>query len=104
MYKRLQSKINAFTDPPGKTLLISKSNNMYNQYARTIAYFRVPMYDEAILSVNSLLNDYPNDPFFLELQGQIYAENGKIENAILSYRKSLEKIVSPAPLIMLSLS
>ena len=62
------------------------------------------MYDEAILAINSLLNDYPNDPFFLELKGQIYAENRKIENAILAYKKSLDQIQSPAPLIMLALS
>ena len=71
-------------DPPGKTLLTSKSNNIYDKYARAIAYFRIPMYDEAILMINSLLNDYPNDPFFLELKGQIYAENGKVEKAIFS--------------------
>ena len=104
VYKRLKSKINAFTQPPGKTLLKSKSNNMYDKYARAIAYFRIPMYSEAILTINSLLNDYPNDPYFLELLGQIYAENGKIENAIIAYRKSLEKIKSPAPLIMLALA
>jgi len=104
IYKRLRAKINAFTEPPGKTLLISKSNNIYDKYARAIAYFRIPMYEEAILAVNSLLKDYPNDPYFLELKGQIYAENGKVENAILAYKKSLEQIQEPAPLIMLALA
>ncbi len=104
IYKRLKAKIDAFIEPPGKTLLISKSNSMYDKYARAIAYFRIPMYEEAILAINSLLNDYPNDPYFLELKGQIYAENGKIENAILAYKKSLEQTVEPAPLIMLALA
>ena len=62
------------------------------------------MYEEAILAINSLLKDYPNDPYFLELKGQIYAENGKIENAIFAYKKSLEQTVEPAPLIMLALA
>ena len=62
------------------------------------------MYEEAILAINSLLNEYPNDPYFLELKGQIYAENGKIENAILAYKKSLDLIQEPAPLIMLALA
>ena len=104
IYKRLRAKINAFTDPPGKTLLINKSTSIYDKYARAIAYFRIPMYEEAILAINSLLNEYPNDPYFLELKGQIYAENGKIENAILAYKKSLELIQEPAPLIMLALA
>ena len=77
---------------------------MYDRYARAIAYFRIPMYSEAILMINSLLNDYPNDPFFLELKGQINAENGKVEKAITAYRKSLDQIKSPAPLIMLALA
>ena len=104
LYKRLQSKINAFTDPPGKTLLINKNDSIYEKYARAIAYFRIPMYEEAILSINSLLKDYPNDPFFLELKGQIHAENGKIEDAIIAYEESLDNIESPAPLIMLALA
>ena len=62
------------------------------------------MYDEAILEINSLFNEYPNDPSFLKLKGQIYAENGKIENAILAYKKSLKNIKDPAPLIMLALA
>ena len=104
LYKRLQSKINAFTDPPGKTLLINKNNSVYQRYARTIAYFRIPMYEEAILSINSLLEDFPNDPYFLELKGQIFAENGKVEDAISAYKKSLNQIKKPAPLIMLALA
>ena len=104
IYKRLQLKINAFTDPPGKTLLINKKNNMFERYARAIAYFRIPMYEEAITAINRLLEDYPKDPYFLELKGQIYAENGKIEEAIKAYEQSLNEIKRPAPLIMLALS
>ena len=84
IYKRLRAKINAFTDPPGKTCLLNKSNNIYDKYARAIAYFRIPMYEEAISSINALLKDYPDDPYFLELKGQIYAENGKIEKCYKS--------------------
>ena len=80
------------------------TNNIYERYARAIAYFRIPMYEEAILSINALLRDYPNDPYFLELKGQIHAENGKVDAAILSYQEALKKINKPAPLIMLSLA
>ena len=63
--KDFKSKINAFTDPPGKTLLINKKNNIYDRYARAIAYFRIPMYEEAISSINALLKDYPKILIFL---------------------------------------
>ena len=62
------------------------------------------MYEEAIFSIDSLLKDYPRDPYFFELKGQIYAENGKINEAINAYEKALKYIDNPAPLIMLSLS
>ena len=62
------------------------------------------MYEEAIFSIDSLLKDYPRDPYFLELKGQIYAENGKINEAINAYEKALKYIDNPATLIMLSLS
>ena len=104
LYKRIKSKINAFTDPPGKTLLINKNNTIHERYARAIAYFRIPMYEEAISSINALLKDYPNDPYFLELKGQMYAENGKVEEAILAYRQSINQIKEPAPLIMIALA
>ena len=40
------------------------------------------MYKKAISEINSLLKDYPNDPYFIELKAQILAENGKIKQAI----------------------
>ncbi len=104
LYKRVRSKINAFTDPPGKTLLFNKGNSLYEKYARTIAYFRIPMYEDAISSINLLLKEFPNDPYFLELKGQIYAENGKVEEAIFAYQESLNQFKKPPPLIMLALA
>ena len=76
-------------------------NTLHNRYARAIAYFRVPMYKKSIKEINSLLKDYPNDPFFIELKAQILSENGKIKEAIKYYKKSL-KIVN-STLIMLPL-
>ena len=57
---------------------------------------------KSIEEINSLLKDYPNDPFFLELKAQILSENGKVKDAIKYYKKALKKIPN-TPLIMLPL-
>ena len=50
------------------------------------------------------MKEFPNDPYFLELKGQIYAENGKVEEAIFAYQESLNQFKKPPPLIMLALA
>ena len=101
-YLRIKAKLEGFLESPGKTLLNNTGNALHNRYARTIAYFRVPMYKKSIEEINSLLRDYPNDPYFIELKAQILSENGKIREAIEYYKKSL-KIVPNSTLIMLPL-
>ena len=75
---------------------------MSSRYARAIAYFRVPLYKKSIEEINSLLKDYPNDPFFIELKAQILSENGKVKQAIRYYKEALKKIPN-STLIMLPL-
>ncbi len=101
-YLRIKAKLEGFLENPGRTLLKNKDNTLHSRYARAIAYYRVPMYKKAISEINSLLKDYPNDPYFIELKAQILAENGKIKQAISLYRKSL-KIIPESVLITLSL-
>ena len=101
-YARMRAKLNGFLESPGRTLLNNTDNSVYSRYARAIAYFRMPMYKKSIAEINSLLKDYPNDPFFLELKAQILSENGKTKEAIRYYKESL-KIIPNSPLIMLPL-
>ncbi len=102
-YARIKAKLEGFLESPGKTLLNNKDNSISSRYARAIAYFRVPLYKKSIKEINSLLKDYPNDPFFIELKAQILSENGKIKEAIKHYKESL-KIIPNSTLIMLPLS
>ena len=102
-YLRIKAKLEGFLDNPGKVLLRNKGNSIQERYARTIAYFRAPMYENAIKEIDLLLKDYPKDPYFMELKAQIYAENGHKQKAIKMYKESL-KIIPDSPLIMLALS
>ncbi len=101
-YARIRAKLEGFLDNPGRTLLNNTDNSVSSRYARAIAYYRVPLYKKSIKEINSLLKDYPNDPFFIELKAQILSENGKVREAIKYYKKSL-KIIPNSTLIMLPL-
>lgn len=101
-YLRIKAKLEGFLESPGRILLKNTDNSLHSRYARAIAYFRVPMYEKSIKEINSLLKDYPNDPYFIELKAQILSENGKIKEAIKFYRRSL-KIIPNSTLIMLPL-
>merc|ERR1711991_937706 len=101
-YSRIKAKLEGFLESPGNTLLTYTDNSVSSRYARAIAYFRAPLYKKSIKEINSLLKDYPNDPFFIELKAQILSENGRIKQAIKYYKESL-KILPKSTLIMLPL-
>ena len=101
-YTRIKAKLEGFLESPGRTLLNNTDNSISSRYARAIAYFKAPLYKESMKEINSLLKDYPNDPFFIELKAQILSENGKIREAIKYYREAL-KIIPNSTLIMLPL-
>ena len=102
-YLRIKAKLQGFLETPGKILLNNKGDTIYERYARTIAYFKSPIFSDALKEINLLIKDYPDDPYFYELKGQILAENGFIDEAIKAYSKSLE-IIPDAPLIILPLA
>ncbi|MBT5014002.1 MAG: M48 family metalloprotease, partial [Rhodospirillaceae bacterium] len=91
MYERMVAKLKAFLDPPARTLRAYKKNpdSMVSRYARAIAYYRRPDLDKAIPLVDSLIADYPADPYFNELKGQMLFENGRAPEAIPFYEKAV---------------
>jgi len=72
------------------------------RYARAMAYFRAPDMQKALGEIESLLVDEPENPYFLEMYGQIKVEMGKVEEGIVPYRHAVE-ILPDAPLIRVAL-
>ena len=59
--------------------------------------------DKSITIVNEMIEEYPENPWFYELKGQILYESGKIKDSILPYEKALS--LSPLePLLMVALA
>ncbi|MFP6778659.1 MAG: M48 family metalloprotease [Alphaproteobacteria bacterium] len=104
-YKRIVAKIIAFTNNPGKTLLLypKTSSEIDARYARAIAYLRLPDLDKGIKEINHLINLNKNDPFFPEVLGQMLFENGQIFKSIKQLQIS-SNLLPNNPIILLSLA
>lgn len=105
MLKRIKVKLGAFTAPPSSTLAAypESDQSVLARYARAIAYYRVPKLEKALPIVDGLIRDYPNDPYFRELKGQMLFENGRIAEAAAPYEEAV-RLAPGAPLLRISLA
>ena len=92
LYKRMKAKLAGFLDAPQQTLDTYKADDksVSARYARAIAYYRIPDLAHAVPAVDALIRDYPNDPYFQELKGQMLFENGRIAEAVGPYTQSVK--------------
>jgi predicted Zn-dependent protease len=105
MLKRIKAKLDAFISPPSSTLAAypEKDQSVIARYARAIAYYRIPKLDKALPIIDGLIKDFPQDPYYRELKGQMLFENGRIADAIQPYEEAVR--LSPgAPLLRISLA
>ncbi len=105
MLKRIKVKLSAFTSPPSSTLAAypDQDQSVLARYARAIAYYRIPKLDKALPIVDGLIRDYPKDPYFRELKGQMLFENGRIADAVQPYEEAV-RLAPGAPLLRISLA
>ena len=90
-HRRMVAKLRGFLDSPKKTLRAypQSDQSVAARYARAIALYRIPEIDRALVELNGLLADFPDDPWFHELKGQILFENGRIAAAVESYERAV---------------
>jgi predicted Zn-dependent protease len=72
------------------------------RYARAMAYFRQPNMEKALSEIQSLLAEEPNNPYFLEVYGQIQVERSHPELGVEPYRKAVAALPD-APLLRMAL-
>jgi predicted Zn-dependent protease len=104
-FRRMHAKLTGFIDPIDRVVKTYKpdDNSIYSRYARAIAYYRASNLDRALPLVDSLITDEPNNPFFLELKGQMLFENGRVKEALPPYQKMVQ-LASNEPLLRTSLA
>jgi predicted Zn-dependent protease len=105
MLNRIKAKLAAFTDPPATTLAKypDQDQSVLARYARAIANYRIPDLDKALPIIDGLIRDYPRDPYFCELKGQMLFENGHIKEAVRPYEEAL-RLAPDAALLRIGLA
>ena len=102
-HARMVAKLRAFLDDPRQVLQrYDRDESVPGRYARAIARYRLPDLDRALADIDALLAEYPDDPYFHELKGQMLFENGRIDAAIEPYRESV-RLAPNSPLLEIGL-
>ena len=89
-FSRMVGKLKGFLNDPDITLAAAKSNDQAQIIERIIAHHRLSQKNEALAGADELIAAEPNNPYFLELKGQILDENGLHEQALPYYRQAVE--------------
>jgi len=102
LMQRIQAKLHAFLDDPGITLRRYPESDQSEvaRYARAIAYYRIPKLDKAVPLIDALIHDYPNNPYYRELKGQMLFENGRVREAVAPYEQAVRLAPNQALLRM----
>lgn len=88
----IQAKIKGFLQQPKFTLRqypLSDTSDP-GRYARAVAFYRGTDLDRALVEINSLLNEHPDNPYFQELKGQMLFEFGRVADSVEPHRRSVE--------------
>jgi len=100
MHDRIRAKLIGFLEPLQTVLRTypETDNSLPARYARAIAYYQVPDLQKALPLVDGLIAEHPDDPYFHELKGQMFFENGRIAEALPELEKAVELIPTAAPI------
>ena len=106
MHHRIVAKLMGFITPDVALQRFTEADrSVPARYARAIALYRKGALGSALLTIDGLLKEYPNDPYFHEVRGQMLYENGRAAEAVPSYRRAVQLLpgsgssrsTSPAP-------
>jgi len=105
LFKVVQVKLHAFLDDPSTTLRAYpvSDHSLIARYARAIALYRMPRLDAALAEIDGLIHDFPANPYYWELKGQMLFENGRLREAIAPYEQAV-KLAPQAALIRIALA
>ncbi len=102
-FQRVKAKLLGYINPKRATIVYPESDQgIPAHYARAYAYHLGAYPDKAAAEADALLARNPEDPFFLELKGQILLEGGKPAAAIAPLREAV-KFAPDQPMIAVML-
>ena len=103
-FLRARAKLYGYLAEPRDTLIAYPltMNSVAARYARAYAFHKEAFLDKAMVEADALLAGAPDDPYFLELKGQMLLESGKPAEALASLRRATE-LSANQPLIATTL-
>lgn len=103
-FDRMQAKIEGFLNRPERVLNDYPESDTSETalLARAVALHRLPDPNAALATMERLLAMRPNDPYYLELKGQILHESGRSAAAVPLYRQAV-RLAPNEPLLMAGL-
>lgn len=95
-FQLLKAKLFGYLKPLHATLVRYpvSDQSLLARYARTFAYQQSDKIGLALSEINSLIAEYPDNPFLYETKGQILFENGMVVESIEPFSKSVELLPS----------
>jgi predicted Zn-dependent protease len=91
-FQRVKAKLAGYVAEPQDTLRAYPTTltTVPGHYARAYAFHKDAFVDKATAETDALLKRAPNDPYFLELKGQILLESGRPKEALPFLRQATE--------------
>lgn len=91
-YNMMRAKLIGFLDTPNKVSreYPPSDTSAPARYARSIAAMQASDMDAALVQIDSLIEEEPENPYFWELKGQILFENGRTAESVEPHKRSLE--------------
>ena len=91
-FQRVKAKLFGYVSPYGTTLnkYPESDQSLYAHYARAYAWHQAGFPDKADAETLALIKAQPNDPYFLEIRGQILLEAGKPTEALAPLKAATE--------------
>jgi len=89
-FERIKAKLFGYQATPGRTLAAFPKymTGAPARYARAYAYHKDALIEDALDEADALLAVEPDDPYFLELKGQILLESGRPAEALDPLRRA----------------
>ena len=90
-FRRMQAKLSGFLHSPERVLerVENEEESEFSLLKKAIALHRVPDPNGAVSTMDRLIAKRPNDPFYIELKGQILLESRQPERALPEYRRAV---------------
>lgn len=104
-FNLMKAKLGAFLGAPSQVLgsIPDSDNSEPARYARAIAYYRIPDLNHAVPTIDGLIKDFPNNPYYDELKGQMLFENGRVAEAVAPYARAVQ-LAPSEPLLNIELA